>query len=239
MIISWIIEVLLLVLQLFTFYLYIPLLPYKKGKKGTILIVTDILTPPFFYFIMRHYFKKSDYQVFFYYCYNPFVSIYKHSQRLSQKLTQSDLKKITLIGHGNGGLISLSLSDEARKKIHRIITLDTPFWGSQIYRYLTFLPIFKDIVPRSEYLLTYKMNALLYEEFYPIVAWQDEWIFPETLLKFGQGRDIILDIPGRLNLILHFENIQTLVQFCDQFFIQKTTKSAPLKSKTSKKTQKT
>ncbi len=221
-ILSWVLESILILLQFITFFLFIPLPKYKKENKGTILIITDILTPPFFYLLLRFHLQKKGFNIYFFYCYNPFKKLLIQSKKLSNFILKQNETNITIIGHGFGGLLPLSINDEARKKIRRIITLDTPFWGTQLANYLKFLPAFKDILPRSEYLITYKMNVLLYEEFYPFVAWQDQWIFPENLLKFGQGRDIIMDIPGRLNLILHIENVQTLIQFLEQFFAPKT-----------------
>ncbi|GIX41026.1 MAG: hypothetical protein KatS3mg129_0759 [Leptospiraceae bacterium] len=220
-IISWLLETFYLFLQLISLPLYIPLPKFIKGKRGTIVIITDLVTSPLLYLLLRYYFVKEGYNLYFFYCYNPFIDLKQHSKKLSQFLLKIPTNKLTIIGHGAGGLLPLALPDEARKKIQRLITLDTPFWGTQVYNYLKFIKSFNDILPRSEYLLSYKMNALLYEEFYPFIAWQDEWIFPENLLKFGQGRDIILDIPGRLNLILHPENVQTLVQFFNQFFTVK------------------
>ncbi len=215
-ILSWILEVLFLILQLFTFFLFIPIPKFNKGNKGTILLITDLFTSPLLYLLIRYYFIKENYNIYFFYCYNPFSSLTVQSQKLTQFLLKLPEKNITIIGHGAGGLLPLSISDEARKKIKRLITLDTPFWGTQLFSKLSFIKAFKDMLPRSEFLISYKMNALLYEEFSPIISWQDEWIIPENLLKFGQGRDIILDIPGRLNLILHLENIKTLIQFLNQ-----------------------
>jgi hypothetical protein len=248
-IISWILEGIFLILQLITAILFIPIPKYTKGNRGTIVFITDLLTSPLFYLLIRYYFTKEGYNIYFFYCYNPFKSMQLHSKKLSEFLLKIPHQKLTMIAHGSGGLVPLALSDEARKKIHRLITLDTPFWGSQIYHSLKFIKSFNDLLPRSDFLLTFKMNALLYDEFYPFVAWQDEWIIPENLIKFGQGRDIILDIPGRLNLILHLENIQTLIQFCNQFFplkkpnVEKITKSQNIQntnqiSKKSKKIQK-
>jgi hypothetical protein len=215
---SWIIEIFFLILQIITSILYIPLLKNTKGNRGNILIITDLLTSPLLYLYFRQKLAREGYNIFFYYCFNPFLPLKRHTERLSELLLKIPNNQFTIIAHGAGGLLPLSLPDEARKKIHRLITLDTPFWGTQLFQSLKFIKAFYDISPRSEYLLAYKMNALLYEEFFPIVAWQDEWIVPENLLRFGQGRDILLDIPGRLNLILHRENVNTIIQFCNQFF---------------------
>lgn len=238
---SWIIEIFFLILQIITSILYIPLLKNTKGHRGNILIITDLFTSPLLYLYLRQKFVKEGYNIFFYYCFNPFIPLKRHTERLSNLILKIPYNQITIIAHGAGGLLPLSLPDEARKKIHRLITLDTPFWGTQLFQSLKFIKAFYDISPRSDYLLTYKMNALLYEEFFPIVAWQDEWIVPENLSRFGQGRDILLDIPGRLNLILHPENVYTILQFCEQFFSKSVTISSttnPSKEKQTKKSKK-
>lgn len=214
---SWFLEGFFLLLQLITLILFIPLPNSKKKEnKNSVVIITDILTSPFLYFLLYIYLIRNHYNVYFYYSYNPFRNLSTHSSKLSNFLNKLSEVNLTLIGHGIGGLIPLSISDEARKKVKKLITLGTPFWGTQIFKYFDFIPMYKDLLPRSEYLISFRMNSLLYEEFYPFTPWMDEWILPDTLLKFGQGRDILLDIPGRLNLILHYENIETLVQFINQ-----------------------
>ncbi len=227
---SWLLEGFFLLLQVITIILFIPLPSSKKKEnKNTIVIITDILTSPILYIILYLYLIRNQYNVYFYYTFNPFRNLISHSLKLSNYLNKLPEFNITLLGHGAGGLIPLSISDEARKKVKKLITLGTPFWGTQIYKYLDFIPIFKDLLPRSDYLISYRMNSLLYEEFYPFTPWMDEWILPDTLLKFGQGRDNLLDIPGRLNLILHLENIETLVHFINQIQPQEKKENKPRK----------
>lgn len=216
LILSWILEGVFLLIQIITIILFIPLPNNKKGEKNTIVIITDVLTSPILYLIFYLYLVKNHYKVYLFYSFNPFKNINSHSKKLSKYLLKIPENNLTLIGHGSGGLIPLSISDEARKKVKKFVTLGTTFWGTQVFSWIDFIPFFKDLLPRSEYLITYRMNSLLYEEFYPFIPWIDEWVIPNTLQKFGQGRDIILDIPGRLNLILHLENIKTYIQFFDQ-----------------------
>ncbi|MFN3605024.1 MAG: hypothetical protein ACK4UJ_09970 [Leptonema sp. (in: bacteria)] len=213
---SWLLEGIFLFLQLLTLFLFIPLPNSKKGNKNAFVIITDVITSPILYIVLYLYLIKNQYRVYFYYSFNPLKNLNSHSLRLSRFLINIPEQNLTLLGHGAGGLVPLSISDEARKKVKKLITLGTGYWGTQLFKYFDFIPLFRDLLPRSEYLTTYKMNALLYEEFYPFTPWFDEWIFPDTLLKFGQGRDIILDIPGRLNLILNLENIKTYLQFFNQ-----------------------
>ncbi len=213
---SWYYEVLFLFLQILSLILFfIPIPQQKKGTKNSIVIISDLLTSPILYLYLQIILAKKQYKVYFFSGFSPFEKLYEKAKRLSSFLEKINENKITLLAHGTGGLLPLSLSNDARKKVLRFISLNTPFFGTNLFNSLDFIPAFKDLLVRSEYLIQFRMNALLYEEFYPFVAWSDEWIFPDTLLKFGQGRDILLDIPGRLNLILNKENVETLANFID------------------------
>ena len=83
---------------------------------------------------------------------------------------------------------------------------------TQVLNWLPFIPSFHDMTPGSEYLLINRMNALLFPSFSPFVPWRDEWIFPANLARFGQGRDLILDWPGRLNLLFSADVAETVIE---------------------------
>lgn len=212
-VIGWLFESFFVLLQILSLIFYIPLLPFRKGQRGSVVIVTDLLTSPLFYLKIRSNLKKQGYSVYLFVNFNPFRSIKKSARLLSGFIEKHNLKHCVILGHGVGGLLPLALPDEGRQRAYYLLGLGTPFHGTTLTRHLGFIPSLRDITPRSEFLLLHRMNALLFNEFSPFSAWNDEWIWPNSLTRFGQGRDLILDYPGRLNLILHSENLHSVIEF--------------------------
>ncbi len=209
---GWSLEVLLLLLQLIFVFLPIPLPSYRRGRRGTVIIVTDILTSPLFYFLLARRLKKNGYSVFVHSCYNPLKGFRVHARTLSANLEKWNVRQATLLCHGAGGLASLGLPDPGRQRIQYLVTLGAPFHGTTLLNWLPFVPAFHDLTPGSEYLLINRMNALLFPSFSPFVPWRDEWIVPSGLARFGQGRDLILDWPGRLNLLFSEDVGDTVIE---------------------------
>lgn len=212
LILGWSLEVLLLLLQLIFVFLPFPLPAYRRGRRGTVIIVTDILTSPLFYFLLASRLKKNGYSVFVHSCYNPLKGFRVHARTLSANLEKWNVHRATLLCHGSGGLTSLGLPDPGRQRIHNLVTLGAPFHGTTLLNWLPFIPAFHDLTPGSEYLLINRMNALLFPSFSPFVPWKDEWIVPSGLARFGQGRDLILDWPGRLNLLFSADVGDTVME---------------------------
>lgn len=212
-IIGWLFESLWILLQIIGIILFIPLPAFRKGQRGSVVIVTDLLTSPLFYLKIRSNLKNQGYSVYVFVNFNPFRSIKKSARLLSGYIEKQNLKHCVILGHGVGGLLPLALPDEGRQRAYYLLGLGTPFHGTTLTQHLGFIPSLRDITPRSEFLLLHRMNALLFNEFSPFSAWNDEWIWPNSLTRFGQGRDLILDYPGRLNLILHSENLHSAIEF--------------------------
>ena len=208
---GWTVEVLLLLLQILFLILPIPLPSYRRGRRGTIIIVTDLLTSPLFYFLLASRLKKNGYSVFIHSCFNPLKGFRLHARSLSANLEKWGVTQATLLCHGAGGLASLGLPDPGRQRIRYLVTLGSPFHGTTVLNWLPFIPAFHDLTPGSEYLLINRMNALLFPGFSPFVPWRDEWIVPSGLARFGQGRDLVLDWPGRMNLLFSADVAETIV----------------------------
>ncbi|MBW7858260.1 MAG: hypothetical protein H3C43_08210 [Leptonema sp. (in: Bacteria)] len=212
-ILGWLVESLWILLQIIGIILYIPLPAFRKGQRGSIVIVSDLLTSPLFYLKIRSALKKQGYSVYVFVNFNPFRSIKRSARQLAQFIEKESLKHCVIMGHGVGGLLPLALPDEGRKRAYYLLGLGTPFHGTTLTQHLGFVAALRDITPRSEFLLLHRMNALLFNEFSPFSAWNDEWIWPNSLTRFGQGRDLILDYPGRLNLVLHSESLHSIIDF--------------------------
>ncbi|MCB1169620.1 MAG: hypothetical protein KDK25_04770 [Leptospiraceae bacterium] len=212
LILGWTLETLLLLLQLIFLLLPFPLPAFKRGRRGTIIIVTDLLTSPLFYFLLMQRLKKNGYSVYIHSCFNPLKGFRVHARTLSANLEKWNVHQATLLCHGAGGLASLGLPDPGRQRIKYLVTMGAPFHGTTLLNWLPFIPAFHDITPGSEYLLINRMNALLFPSFSPFVPWRDEWIVPGNLARFGQGRDLILDWPGRMNLLFSRDVGETIIE---------------------------
>lgn len=115
----------------------------------------------------------------------------------------------TIIAHNTGGLICLVLPDESRRKIKRLITLGTPYHGTQKFQNTkySFWGYGSDWAKKN-----YK-NALFFPLFQPLSAIEDFTFPPQESTEFGQGRDLWFDIPGNYNLVRREENLRTLREF--------------------------
>ncbi|MCB1137118.1 MAG: hypothetical protein KDK23_00120 [Leptospiraceae bacterium] len=212
LILGWTLETLLLILQLIFLLLPFPLPAFKRGRRGTIIIVTDLLTSPLFYFLLMQRLKKNGYSVYIHSGFNPLKGFRVHARTLSSNLEKWNVHQATLLCHGSGGLASLGLPDPGRQRIKYLVTMGAPFHGTTLLNWLPFIPAFHDMTPGSEYLLINRMNALLFPSFSPFVPWKDEWIVPGNLARFGQGRDLILDWPGRMNLLFSRDVGETIIE---------------------------
>ncbi|TGM40428.1 alpha/beta hydrolase [Leptospira levettii] len=117
--------------------------------------------------------------------------------------------EVTLIAHNTGGLLVLILPDEARRKVKRLITLGTPFHGSDRFTNTRFSYWGFE----SDWVKTNYKNALFFPLFQPLSAIEDFSFPPQESTEFGQGRDLWFDIPGNYNLVRRNENIRTLREF--------------------------
>jgi pimeloyl-ACP methyl ester carboxylesterase len=117
--------------------------------------------------------------------------------------------EITLIAHNTGGLTCLVLPDEARRKVKRLITLGTPFHGSEKFQNTRF----SYWGFQSDWVTKNYKNALFFPLFQPLSAIEDFSFPPQESTEFGQGRDLWFDIPGNYNLVRREENLRTLREF--------------------------
>ncbi|MDZ4726308.1 MAG: alpha/beta hydrolase [Leptospira sp.] len=117
--------------------------------------------------------------------------------------------EVTLIAHNTGGLVVLILPDEARRKVKRLITLGTPYHGSDKFNNTRFS--FWGF--RSDWVTKNYKNALFFPLFQPLSAIEDFSFPPQESTEFGQGRDLWFDIPGNYNLVRREENLRTLREF--------------------------
>lgn len=213
---GWLQEAIWVLLQIVTLILFIPLPAYRRGKRGTVFLISDLLTAPLFYIPLRSLLIRHGYSVIFVSNFSPLRDLKKSARRLSRIIEAEGSQRCILIGHGVGAVLPLALPDEGRKRVHYLLGLGGCYHGTTLFRNLSFVPALGDVVARSNFLLTHRMNALLFDDFYPFSAWSDEWIVPGTLNRFGQGKDLILDFPGRMNLLLFPDTLRAVVEFLDQ-----------------------
>lgn len=184
----------------------------RRGTRSTpVILATDLAAHPLVYLRLRAALARAGFPVLINRSTNPFRSLREHSRSLARRLEEWNVQNGILIGHGMGSLVALSLPDSARRRVQHLVSLGTAFHGSRVYLPLSFLPTFRDMAVGSEYLLLNRVNALLFPGVTPFVAWRNQWIVPQNLAHFGQGRDLILDEVGHYNLVLSGEVIDTVI----------------------------
>lgn len=201
--------------------------PYR-GRRQTVLIVTDVLCTPLLYFRLRHALIQAGFSVIVINAANPFRSMTSQARILAKKLEQHNVRDAILVGHGSGSLAAVALADAGRQRIKHLISLGTPFHGSRLFLSFRLIPALRDMTAGSEFLLINRINALLFPSFTPFCPWQDEWIIPFNLAHFGQGRDMIFDQVGHYNLVLGGENLETILEFINETYpVLKETPASP------------
>lgn len=180
-------------------------------RKEPVLLLTDLGLSVFAYFRIRMALARAGFPVIVL-SIGSVSSLASQARQLARTLEQLNIQKGILVAHGRGGLTALALPDSGRRRIQHLVTLGTPFHGSRFFTPFAFVPAFGDMNVGSDFLLLHRMNALLFPGFSPFSAYKDEFIYPGNLGHFGQGRDLILDRNGHMNLILDGENIETIVQ---------------------------
>ncbi|MBE7440804.1 MAG: hypothetical protein HS115_20340 [Spirochaetales bacterium] len=220
-----------------------------RGRRRPIVIVADFFCSPLYYLPLRRALARAGFPVYLAKPGHIFRPLREQGRRLSRMLEDWKIEDGILLTHGAGGLAALSLSDASRQRIEHLISLGTPFHGTRLFLWTPYISALRDTAVGSDYLLINRMNALLFTSFTPFIAWQDEWIVPFTLARFGQGRDLVFDQVGRYNLVRSKENIATLVEYISDYYSEqprpvpeppgKTGKSSAKKSaKAKKKAQK-
>jgi len=192
-------------------FLILPRWVSPGRRKERVLILTDHGCSILFYFRLRRELQKKGFPVVVLST-GQFGSLQSQARRLSRALESLNVTGGILVAHGKGGLAALALPDSGRRRIQHLLTLGTSFHGSRFFLPFQFLPAFNDMTVGSEFLLLHRMNALLFPQFSPFCAYQDQYIYPSNLAYFGQGRDLILDRGGHWNLVLDPENVETVVQ---------------------------
>lgn len=211
---SWTTEV----LRILGIILLLPLgLIYRRssraGRRETIVIGCDLFTNPLVYHRLQRYFSKNGFSVYIFKSAFAWNGLREHARKLAEQLERRNITKAIYVGHGMAGLIPLALPDSARRRLEHLVTLGAPFHGSRLFLPFAFMPAMRDMCPGSEFLLIFRMNALLFPSFSPFCAWRDEMIYPSNLAHFGQGRDMVSDIAGHLNIAMNGENMQMVGQF--------------------------
>ena len=193
----------------------------SRAGKGdtTMILVADLFCQPLYYFRLRRALLKSGFSVIVIKTGSAFTSLHDQARNLSRVLEKHDVEKGVLLGHGMGSLVALALPDAGRQRIEHLVSVGTPFHGSRLFLYGRFIPAIRDMAVGSNFLLFNRMNALLFPSFTPFIAWQDELIIPFNLAQFGQGRDLIFDQVGHYNLVMSPENVQTLSEHLQEFYM--------------------
>lgn len=79
---------------------------------------------------------------------------------LSEQLVKSD-EDTLLIGHSLGGIIALNVANNCPNKVHKVITIATPFLGYQTPYFMKIsMPIFSDLCPNGHLIKTLRENEL-------------------------------------------------------------------------------
>ncbi len=190
----------------------------RVGEGKTIIIVADLFCQSLFYYRLRRALVESGFSVLVAKTGSAFSSLHEQARYLSKILEKNDIDEGIVLGHGMGSLVALALPDAGRQRIEHLVSLGTPFHGSRLFLYGSFIPAIRDMAVGSNFLLFNRMNALLFPSFTPFIAWQDEWIVPFNLAQFGQGRDLIFDEVGHFNLVMSQENVQTLAEHMREFY---------------------
>ena len=130
----------------------------------------------------------------------------KFSKEEALQILQKELLElkspITILAHNISGLLVGELADSSRRKIKNLVTLGTPFGGTNLY---------KDWNSGTINLQNVLRTILLIPEFTPLSSKDSVWKGQSTL--YGQARDLWFDIFGNNNLVKRKENIQSLVEY--------------------------
>ncbi|XDD48510.1 esterase/lipase family protein [Leptospira sp. WS39.C2] len=183
-------------------------LSIEDNKDKNILIVPGFNSGRFFYARLKSNLDNLGFKVGILSTLRNPSSLEEAVQYLSKQILTAP-NEVTLIAHNTGGLLVLILPDEARRKVKRLITLGTPFHGSDRFTNTRF----SFWGYESDWVKTNYKNALFFPLFQPLSAIEDFSFPPQESTEFGQGRDLWFDIPGNYNLVRRYENIRTLREF--------------------------
>lgn len=183
-------------------------LSIDNNKDKNILIVPGFRAGRFFYARLKSNLDNLGFKVGILSTLRNPTSLEEAIQHLAKQILTAP-NEVTLIAHNTGGLLVLILPDEARRKVKRLITLGTPFHGSDRFTNTRFSYWGFE----SDWVKTNYKNALFFPLFQPLSAIEDFSFPPQESTEFGQGRDLWFDIPGNYNLVRRNENIRTLREF--------------------------
>ncbi|MCW7473209.1 esterase/lipase family protein [Leptospira levettii] len=183
-------------------------LSIENNQDKNILIVPGFRAGRFFYARLKSNLDNLGFKVGILSTLRNPSSLEEAIQYLAKQILTAP-NEVTLIAHNTGGLLVLILPDEARRKVKRLITLGTPFHGSDRFTNTRFSYWGFE----SDWVKTNYKNAIFFPLFQPLSAIEDFSFPPQESTEFGQGRDLWFDIPGNYNLVRRNENIRTLREF--------------------------
>ncbi len=140
---------------------------------------------------------------------NPLDSIKTHAEILDKKIKQiqkeNGSKKITLIGHSMGGLVSSYYAmNMAEDSISDIITIASPLKGTKM-AYLGLGQCAKEMRPDSSIIKNLKKQIHLEENinFYHIATKTDQLIVPysSSIIKKDKSKHFILNYMGHASIL--------------------------------------
>lgn len=199
----FIVEILSLIFSVAT--CMIPEQEADENEKVDILIVPGFLSGPIYYKKLTRVLKDAGYNARIL----KIPTFFRDTNR-AVNLLDSQLRslptKYLVIAHNTGGLLSLLSPDTSRRKIGTLITLGTPFQGTNLFRY--FGP--KDLRWKSRLLESHFNTFLFMDRFQPLAPWKEMFFLPKESSEFGQGRDLWFDVVGNFNLVRVEENLRTI-----------------------------
>ncbi|TGK19980.1 hypothetical protein EHO61_05540 [Leptospira fluminis] len=175
------------------------------NEKVDILIVPGFLSGPIYYKKLTRVLKDAGYNARILKI-PPFFRDTNRAVNLLDSQLRSLPTKYLVIAHNTGGLLSLLSPDTSRRKIGTLITLGTPFQGTNLFHY--FGP--KDLRWKSRLLESHFNTFLFMDRFQPLAPWKEMFFRPKESSEFGQGRDLWFDVVGNFNLVRVEENLRTI-----------------------------
>lgn len=178
------------------------------GSGRAVVLVPGFLGRGLAFFRLRQWLVEQGYPVYIADLGFGVGCIREKSRELECFVDTHELEDFYIVGHSMGGLISLGMEEEARRRVRHFITLGTAYHGAVLSHLVPVFPAARQLNPRSPLVRELIRRARQQENLTTVVARWDEIAFPRQSCLLDGSCETITGVAGHAQLILNSKSLR-------------------------------
>ena len=183
----------------------------RRGHRRPVVLVPGFLGRGLAFVRLKRFLVRRGYPVYVADLGYGVGCIKKKAWQLELLLRRHELRDCYVIGHSMGGLIAMSMDDDARDRVRHFITLGTAFKGAALGYLVPLFPAARQLNPRSQLLNEILRRARAHDNLTIVVAQWDEIALPMSSCHVDDCH-VIQGVAGHVQLIMRTSSCEQLAE---------------------------